>query len=77
MSTVGISLMPGLTSRIVPSRTVSLPFPLGRVTGPPFGIGLQSKVVAAALEAVAQITQPGTIETLPFEYPTEGGDEHE
>ncbi len=77
MSTVGISLMPGLTSRINPPRTVALHFPLGRVAGPPFDVGLQGRVVAAALEAVVQMTQPWTIEKLSFEYSTGGGDERE
>lgn len=77
LSTVGISLMPGITSRVVPPRTVSVHFPLGRVTGPPFEAGLQSKVVIAALESAASMTQPGTVEKLPFQYPTGGGEGRE
>ena len=77
LCTLGISLMPGLTTRINPPRTVSVHFPLGRVTGPPFDVALQGRVVAAALEAAARLTHPGTIEKLPFEYPLEGGDKRE
>ena len=70
LSTVWISVVPGLTSRINPPRTVLTRFPLGRVTGPPFDRDLQATVVSAAFDALRDMSQPGTIQELSYQYPT-------
>ncbi|MBI2954137.1 MAG: hypothetical protein HYY30_07475 [Chloroflexi bacterium] len=69
MSTIGISLMQGITAKINPPRTVAVRFPLGRVTGPPFDHRFQSKVLSDAFEALLEMKQPGTILKLDHKYP--------
>lgn len=68
LSTITITLMQGISSKVRPPRAVLVRFPLGRVTGATFDLETQKEVVKSALQALKEIQTPGEIEELPFKW---------
>ena len=52
-----------------PPRSVFVNFPLGHTTGVPFDVELQMGIVRAALTALVDVTEPGAIIDLPYQWP--------
>jgi D-proline reductase (dithiol) PrdB len=70
-STIGISLVRGVSEKIRPPRTVFLPWPFGHPLGEPFDVVQQRTVLLSALHALQSITTPGSILDLPYRWRTE------
>jgi len=58
-----------ITEAVNPPRAAFLDFPIGYIGGVPHDCTLQEAIMAAALVAFDGITEPGSIETLPFQWP--------
>jgi len=58
-----------ITRAVNPPRAAFLDFPIGYIGGVPHDRTLQEAIMAAALDAFDGITEPGHIETLPFQWP--------
>lgn len=54
-----------------PPRAVFTDYPLGHSVGRPFDKDNQRAIIRAGLDALASITEPGTIVDLPFEWEAE------
>lgn len=68
MTTISITVMEGITSKVNPPRAVYVPFPLGQVTGKAFDKETQTAVIKEALKAVEAIKNPGEIKKLSFKW---------
>ncbi len=71
IATVGISIVREYSEKIRPPRTVSLRWPFGHPVGEPFNVAQQRTIVCAALAALYQIEEPGTIIDLPYRWKRE------
>jgi len=70
-STIGISLVRGVSEKVKPPRTVFLPWPFGHPLGEPFNVTQQRTVLMAAFNALSSIAEPGEIIDLPYRWRTE------
>ena len=68
ISTIYIGSARGGMEQVKPPRSVFLDFPFGRQCGRPFDRGLQLSIIKDSLQALASITEPGTIIDLPYNW---------
>ena len=57
-----------MMAQVKPPRSVFLNFPLGRQCGKPNDVELQTDILKAALDVLANASTPGEIVDLPFEW---------
>lgn len=69
MSTITISSIPALTAAVGAPRLAAIEHPLGYLMGQPGDREGQAAVLRAALQALGEITRPGSVVHLPFEWP--------
>lgn len=69
MSTITLSSIPDLTSAVGVPRLAAIEHPLGYLVGQPGDPESQTAVLRATLRSLAEMTQPGSITHLPFEWP--------
>lgn len=68
LTTISLTTIASITRRIKPSRALLIEHPFGLVMGDTHDRERQSAVLIEMLEGAKRITQPGTIEALPFEW---------
>ena len=69
MSTITLSGIPDLTASVSVPRLAAIEYPLGYLLGQPGDIEGQTAVLRATLNALQEMTRPGSIVHLPFEWP--------
>jgi hypothetical protein len=69
MSTITLSGIPDLTASTSVPRLAAIEHPLGYVLGQPDDRNSQMAVLRATLRALADVTEPGSVTHLPFEWP--------
>jgi len=69
--TVGISIVRQYTEKVKPPRTIYLNWPYGHPFGEPFHVDQQRSVLLKAIEALYEITDPGTIIDIPWRWKRE------
>jgi hypothetical protein len=69
LTTVTLSNIPDLTAAVGVPRLVGIEYPFGQTVGRPGDSGTQRAVLRGALQAVDEMTIPGSIKHLPFEWP--------
>jgi hypothetical protein len=57
-----------ITRAVNPPRAAFLDYPLGHTTGKPHAPDLQRAIMLAALAAFDELTAPGSIKRLPFQW---------
>jgi len=67
-STISLSMMPELTKSAGVPRIAAIEHPFGLTLGPPQDAARQLAVLRATLRALEEISQPGTVVHLPFEW---------
>ena len=67
-STISLSMMPDLTQSVGVPRIAAIEQPFGLTLGPPGDTERQLGVLRATLRALEEISQPGTVVHLPFEW---------
>lgn len=68
ISTIALSTVPDLTASVGVPRVAAIEHPLGRPLGEAGDRGGQLAVLRATLDALASISEPGTVVHLPFEW---------
>ncbi len=66
--TVSLSSAYDLTALVKPPRSFFVNYPLGHTSGKPFDREDQRAILKEALGRAGEITEPGTIRTLPCEW---------
>lgn len=66
--TTSLSSAYDLTSLVKPPRTFFVNYPLGHTSGKPFDTGNQTAILKDALGRAGEITTPGAIVTLSYEW---------
>ncbi len=66
--TIGVSIVRSYSEQVRPPRTVFLRWPYGHPFGEPGNTAQQRTVVQAALKALLDVTEPGTIIDLPYRW---------
>ena len=61
ISTVTISLLREITEKVSPPRALEVPFGFGFPLGRANDVGLQHKILKAALEMLEEVKEPGEI----------------
>ena len=69
MSTITLSSIPELTAAVGVPRLAAIEAPLGYLVGRPGDQEGQTAVLLATLRALAEMTGPGSVSHLPFEWP--------
>jgi hypothetical protein len=69
LTTITLSSIPNLTASVSAPRVAALEYPLGRPFGQPGDAQGQRAVLRATLKALEEINTPGTVQSLPFEWP--------
>jgi hypothetical protein len=69
LSTITLSSIPDLTSAVGVPRLAAIEYPLGYLLGQPGDRVGQMAVLRATLHALAEMTEPGSVSHLPFEWP--------
>jgi D-proline reductase (dithiol) PrdB len=69
LSTITLSCVPDLTASVSVPRVAGLEHPLGIVLGKPGDSEGQMAVLRATLQSLVGMTEPGSVEHLPFEWP--------
>jgi hypothetical protein len=69
MSTITLSSIPDLTATARVPRLAAIAHPLGYLLGQPGDQEGQTAVLRATLHALAEMTRPGSVVHLPFEWP--------
>jgi D-proline reductase (dithiol) PrdB len=69
LSTITLSGIPDLTASVSVPRLAAIEYPLGYVLGQPNDIEGQTAVLRSILHALTEMTQPGSVTTIPFEWP--------
>ncbi len=69
MSTITLSGIPDLTAAVSVPRLAGIEHPLGYLLGQPGDEEGQTTVLRLTLQALAQMTRPGSVTHLPFEWP--------
>jgi hypothetical protein len=67
-STISLSMMPELTMSAGVPRIAAIEQPFGLTLGLPQDVPRQLAVLSATLRALEEISQPGTVVHLPFEW---------
>jgi D-proline reductase (dithiol) PrdB len=67
-STISLSMMPELTQSVGVPRVAAIEQPFGLTLGPPQDAERQLAVLRATLRALEEISKPGTVVHLPFEW---------
>jgi hypothetical protein len=68
ISTVSLTSARDITRAVNPPRSVFLDYPLGHTAGRPHQPGLNKEIVASALAAFDQLTEPGSMVHLPHHW---------
>lgn len=68
VSTISMSVQPHITASIGVPRAIALRFPAGNQVGEAGKPQQQRMILTAALEAIGEITSPGTIVELPYRW---------
>ncbi len=68
-STVMVTSMPYWSEKLGVPRTLAVEFPYGHMLGMPKDREMQTKVIRAALSALEEAREPGTIRELDIEWP--------
>jgi hypothetical protein len=68
-STITLSSIPDLTAAVGVPRLAGIEYPLGYLLGQPGDAEGQTAVLRATLHALAEMTEPGRVSHLPFEWP--------
>jgi len=68
LSTISLSMMPELTTSVGVPRIAAIEHPFGLTLGLPGDAARQLAVLRAALRALEEVSQPGTVVHLPFEW---------
>ena len=66
--TIIIAALPPVVKQTGTPRAVAPLGPMGAIAGAPHYVEQQTAIVKAALEQLEEITTPGTVVPLPFEY---------
>jgi len=69
MSTITLSSIPDLTAAVSVPRLAAIEHPLGYLLGQPGDQEGQRAVLRSTLHALAEMTKPGSVTHLPFEWP--------
>jgi hypothetical protein len=69
MSTITLSSIPDLTATASVPRLAAIEHPLGYLLGRPGDSDGQKAVLHATLQALVEITGPGSVTHLPFQWP--------
>jgi D-proline reductase (dithiol) PrdB len=69
LTTIALSNMPDLTAAVSAPRVAAIEHPFGRTVGMPEDTQGQRAVLRAALESVQEMSTPGSVVHLPFEWP--------
>jgi hypothetical protein len=69
ISTTTLSSIPDLTAAVGVPRLAAIEYPLGYLLGKPGDIQGQTAVLRAALQAMEEMTRPGSVAQLLFEWP--------
>jgi hypothetical protein len=69
ISTITLSSIPDLTSAVSVPRLAAIEYPLGYLLGQPGDQEGQTAVLRATLQALSEMTGPGSVSHLPFEWP--------
>jgi hypothetical protein len=69
MSTITLSSIPDLTAAVSVPRLAAIEHPLGYLLGQPGDREGQTAVLRSTLHALAEMTRPGSVIQLPFEWP--------
>jgi D-proline reductase (dithiol) PrdB len=69
ISTITLSSIPDLTAAVSVPRLAAIEHPLGYLLGQPGDPEGQRAVLRATLRALAEMTEPGSLTQLPFEWP--------
>jgi hypothetical protein len=69
ISTIALSCIPDLTAVVSAPRVAGIEYPLGLALGKPGDREGQRTVLRATLQALAEISTPGEVRHLPFEWP--------
>jgi hypothetical protein len=69
MTTITLSSIPDLTAAVSAPRIAAIEYPFGRTVGQPHDHEGQRTVLQATLQALTELTTPGSIRHLPFEWP--------
>jgi len=67
-STISLSMMPELTNSVGVPRNAAIEHPFGLTLGLPGDAARQLAVLRATLRALEEISQPGSVVHLPFEW---------
>jgi hypothetical protein len=67
-STVALSMMPELTASVGVPRIAAIEHPFGLTLGAPGEAARQLEVLRATLRALEEISRPGEVVHLPFEW---------
>lgn len=73
MSTIALSSIPDLTAAVSVPRLAGIEYPLGYQLGQPEDDEGQTAVLRATLQALVEMSQPGSVTHLPFEWPASAG----
>jgi hypothetical protein len=69
ISTITLSSIPDLTAAVSVPRLAAIEHPLGYLLGQPGDQEGQTAVLRSTLHALAEMTRPGSVIHLPFEWP--------
>jgi hypothetical protein len=69
ISTITLSSIPDLTAAVSVPRLAAIEQPLGYLLGQPGDQEGQTAVLRSTLHALAEMTRPGSVIHLPFEWP--------
>jgi len=69
MSTITLSSIPDLTAAVSAPRIAAIEHPLGYLLGQPGDQEGQTAVLRSTLRVLAEMSRPGAVTHLPFEWP--------
>ena len=69
MSTITLSGIPDLTVSVGVPRLAAIEYPLGYLLGQPEDRDGQLAVLRSTLDALVEMTEPGEVAHLPYEWP--------
>ena len=70
MSTITLSSIPDLTAAVSVPRLAAIEHPLGYLLGQPGDRDGQLAVLRSTLHVLAEMTRPGSVAHLPYEWPS-------
>ncbi|MFP4200152.1 MAG: hypothetical protein ACLFS8_01920 [Clostridia bacterium] len=68
ISTATVSIFPEVTSRVIPPRTVEVPFPYGAPFGDPGNVKLHMTVLRACLKVLREAPEGGYVLRPPVKW---------